>query len=98
MRRTSVDAAHCEYLNLWVNTGLPSMLLFLGLLAAVLLPAARRLRPALLPLLLPALGYAIHALFGISQSLVSPLFYLFLGTLARASRRAKSHMSPDQAA
>ncbi|MFR0734702.1 MAG: hypothetical protein ACLSHU_11440 [Oscillospiraceae bacterium] len=56
------------------------------------------LRPALLPLLLPALGYAIHALFGISQSLVSPLFYLFLGTLARASRRAKSHMSPDQAA
>lgn len=98
MRRTSVDAAHCEYLNLWVNTGLASMLLFLGLLAAVLLPAARRLRPALLPLLLPALGYAIHALFGISQSLVSPLFYLFLGTLARASRRAKSHMSPDQAA
>ena len=29
-----------EYLNLWVNTGLPSMLLFLGLLASVLLPAA----------------------------------------------------------
>ena len=29
-----------EYLNLWVNTGLPSMLLFLGLLASVLLPSA----------------------------------------------------------
>lgn len=98
VRRTSVDAAHCEYLNLWVNTGLPSMLLFLGLLAAVLLPAAWRMSPESLPLLLPALGYAIHALFGISQSLVSPLFYLFLGALTRASRRAKSHMSPGQAA
>ena len=32
------------------------------------------------------------------DAVVSPLFYLFLGTLARASRRAKSHMSPDQAA
>lgn len=82
VRRTSVDAAHCEYLNLWVNTGLVSMLLFLGLLASVLLPALRRLDEKRLPLLLPALGYAIAALFGISQSLVSPLFYLFLGTLA----------------
>lgn len=89
VRRTSVDAAHCEYLNLWVNTGLPSMLLFLGLLASVLLPAARRLDAGILPLLLPALGYAIHALFGISQSLVSPLFYFFLGALARASRSNK---------
>ena len=52
---------------------LAGCLCFGGLLAAVLLPAARRLRPALLPLLLPALGYAIHALFGISQSLVSRL-------------------------
>lgn len=98
VRRTSVDAAHCEYLNLWVNTGLPSMLLFLGLLASVLLPAARRLDAGILPLLLPALGYAIHALFGISQSLVSPLFYFFLGALARASRSTKSHIFPGQAA
>ena len=97
VRRTSVDAAHCEYLNLWVNTGLPSMLLFLGLLASVLLPAARRLDAGILPLLLPALGYAIHALFGISQSLVSPLFYFFLGALARASRSTKSHIFPGQA-
>lgn len=82
VRRTSVDVAHCEYLNLWVNTGLLSMLLFLALLGSVLLPAARRLDKGRLPLLLPALGYAIAALFGISQSLVSPLFYLFLGALA----------------
>lgn len=101
VRRTSVDAAHCEYLNLWVNTGLPSMLFFLSLLAAVLLPAARRLQPRMLPLFLPALGYAIHALFGISQSLVSPLFYWFLGALACASREClvpNSLLSPDPAA
>lgn len=98
IRRTHVDAAHCEYLNLWVNTGLPSMLLFLGLLASVFLPAVRHLDARVLPLLLPALGYAIHALFGISQSLVSPLFYFFLGALARASRSTKSHIFPGQAA
>jgi len=29
-------------------------------------------------------GYAIHALFGISQVLVSPLFYLFMGACCHA--------------
>ena len=95
IRRTSVDAAHCEYLNLWVNTGLPSMLLYVGLLASVLLPAAKHLRPGTLPLFLPALGYAIHALFGISQSLVSPLFYLFLGALAYANRQRPAKIRPQ---
>ena len=95
IRRTSVDAAHCEYLNLWVNTGLPSMLLYVGLLASVLLPAVKHLRPGTLPLFLPALGYAIHALFGISQSLVSPLFYLFLGALAYANRQRPAKIRPQ---
>lgn len=87
VRRTSVDAAHNEYLNLWVNTGLPSALVFLALLASVLLPAMKDLDQKRLYLLLPTLGYAVHALFGISQSLVSPLFYLFLGALARTRKK-----------
>lgn len=87
VRRTSVDAAHNEYLNLWVNVGLPAMLLYLGLLAAVLIPALKNLKGEKLPLVLAVLGYGIHALFGISQSVVSPLFYLLLGALAYQNRR-----------
>lgn len=93
VRRTSVDAAHNEYLNLWVNTGLPSMLVYLAMLGMCLLPALRRPGRETLPLLLPALGYAIHGLFGISQSVVSPLFYLFLGALVHAGS-----MNPGEAA
>lgn len=81
IRRNSVDAAHNEYLNLWVNTGLPSMLLFLALVLWALISGGRRVDGRSLPVWLPAVGYVIHALFGISQSLVSPLFYLFLGAL-----------------
>ncbi len=54
---------------------------------------ARRSCPCCCPL-----GYAAHALFGISQSLVSPLFYLFLGTLARQPACKITHVPPDQAA
>lgn len=86
-RQTSVDVAHSEYLNLWVNTGLPSMLLFMGLIGCAVIPALHKPNRSTLPLLLPALGYAIHALFGISQSVVSPLFYLFLGALVYACNR-----------
>lgn len=84
VRTTSVDAAHCEYLNLWVNTGLPAMLAYLGMVLSAILPALKKPNPRTLPLLLPSLGYAIHALFGISQSVVSPVYYLFLGCLVYA--------------
>lgn len=84
--RVGVDAAHNEYLNLWVNTGLPSLMLYLTLLASVLLPALRRLDRRRLPLALPVLCYSIHALFGISQTVVTPLFFLFLGALAYAGK------------
>ena len=84
-----MDAAHNEYLNLWVNTGLPGMLLFLALVLRCLRSGWKRGDP----LLLPCLGYAIHALFGISQSLVSPLFYLFLGALLY---RETHSMNPDE--
>lgn len=85
--RVGVDAAHNEYLNLGVNTGLPSLLLYVALLASVLLPALKRLDRRRLPLVLPVLCYSIHALFGISQTVVTPLFFLFLGALAYADRK-----------
>ena len=88
VRRNGVDVAHNEYLNLWVNTGLPSMLLFLALIGKVLTFAIRKADDRSLSLLLPSMGYAIHALFGISQSLVSPLYYLFLGALVCTVRNA----------
>ncbi len=96
-RRTTVDAAHNEYLNLWVNCGLPAMVLQIALILAVALPAGRRLDKAKLPLLLPVVGYGIHALFGISQSLVSPLFYLFLGALCCTQCRGQENCPMSRA-
>ncbi len=87
VRRTSVDAAHNEYLNLWVNVGFPAMIFYLALLGSVLLPALKNLNEGRLALLLAVLGYGFHALFGISQSVVSPVFYLLLGALACQNRR-----------
>lgn len=97
-RKTSVDAAHNEYLNLWVNCGLPAMVLQLALILAVVIPAAKKLDKKRLPLLLPAVGYGLHALFGISQSLVSPLFYLFLGACCQSlwSGEKTSSALPEQ--
>lgn len=80
--QASVDAAHNEYLNTWVNTGLLSLLLLLALVAGVLLPAFRRPGARTLMLALACAGYAIHACFGISQSLVTPVFYVLLGCLS----------------
>lgn len=80
--QASVDAAHNEYLNTWVNTGLISLLLLLALMLGVLLPAFRRPAARTLPLALACVGYAIHACFGISQSLVTPVFYVLLGCLS----------------
>lgn len=82
IRRVSVDAAHNEYLQLWVCCGLPAMLLHLSLLGSVILPAVKKLEQKQLPLLLPVVGYSIYAFFGISQSLSAPLLYLILGALA----------------
>ncbi len=92
LRRVSVDAAHNEYLQLWVCCGLPAMLLHLAMLGSVLLPAAKKGREEQLPLLLPVLGYSIYAFFGISQSLSAPLLYLMLGALAHSqmAQREKS--------
>ena len=82
-RTVTVDAAHNEYLNLWVNCGLPAMMLQMALIAAVLIPGLKKLRGRTLCLLLPVLGYGIHAMFGISQCLVSPVFYMLLGAASR---------------
>lgn len=82
VRRVSVDAAHNEYLNLWVNCGIPALVLHGGLLLWLLIRGFWRADKKILPLLLPVLGYGIHAFFGISQSLATPLYWLFLGALA----------------
>lgn len=90
IRRVSVDAAHNEYLNLWVNCGLPAMVLQLALILAVVIPAGKKLGKEGLPVLLPVVGYGIHACFGISQVLVSPLFYLILGACCRVTTQGRA--------
>lgn len=75
--RSTIDAAHSEYLNIWAETGIFALLFWLGAMGA---SAARFVRhaddPAVLICGSAALGYCIQAFFGISMCISTP--YLFL--------------------
>ncbi|MCD7735663.1 MAG: O-antigen ligase family protein [Lachnospiraceae bacterium] len=78
-----VDNAHNEYLNILVNTGLFSLISYLGglvLLAAFWLKRAMQNRKAAI-LGAAAAGYCIQAFFSFSITMTTPLFWIVLGLL-----------------
>ena len=81
--RTSVDAAHNEYLNILVNQGAVALGLYLALLGV---SAARWLRraadePAVAVCGCAVLGYCIQAFFGLSSPISTPYLWLALAIL-----------------
>ncbi|WP_172799217.1 O-antigen ligase [Bacillus sp. FJAT-29814] len=87
-----VDKAHNEYLHMAITLGVPALLIYLSLIAAILYKALSAVRVAegnekifLLCLLATIIGYLAQAFFNISVVPVAPLFWAFLGiTLARS--------------
>ena len=76
-----IDAAHNEYLNIWVNQGLFALLAYL---AACLLALHQALRSASRVRHIvgaAVLFYLIHAFFGISMCPSAPYFWLAMGVL-----------------
>lgn len=74
-----IDAAHSEYLNIWVNQGLFALLAYLGLLTVSAVKWVKK--PSSIPCAVggaAALFYAVQALFGISSCVAAPLFWLAL--------------------
>ena len=75
--RSTIDAAHNEYLNIWAEKGLFALLCWLGALGASAVHFVRRAgEPAVLICGSAMLGYCIQAFFGISMCISTP--YLFL--------------------
>ena len=83
--RRSIDCAHNEYLNIWVNQGLPALIFYLAALVCALIPWFRR-RGGMAGALLGAavLCYVIQAFFGISTPSCTGFFWIFLGLLEAA--------------
>ncbi len=80
---TSVDNAHNIYLGMLVNTGIVSLLTFLGAAFASLVKAAKRsFSPIALALGCSLFCYWIQGFFALGLFLVSPLAWIIWGLLA----------------
>lgn len=87
---TSIDAAHNEYLNIWVNQGLLALLAYLALLGVSVVKWVRNPNDTVCAVCgAAALLYAIQAFFGISSCIVSPLFWLALAMVNRRDDEVK---------
>ena len=86
----SIDCAHNEYLNIWVNQGLPALVLYLAALVCSLVSWLRR-RGGMAALLLggAVLSYALQAFFGISTPSCTGFFWIFWGLLEAGLEEGK---------
>lgn len=80
-----IDCAHCEYLNVAVNQGIPALLCLVGGTAAALLRGRRRGRSAAI-LRAAVFAYAVQALTGITMPGSTAFFWLCLGLLMACCR------------
>lgn len=80
---TNVDAAHNDYLNIFVNTGIFSLLAYLLALTVTIIKSSKIcLRDKLIyPCLASFLSYLIQIFFAFSICMVSPLFWIVFGML-----------------
>lgn len=85
--RSKVDVAHNEYLNMWVNTGILSLFIYLAMLVYSCVSAVKKRTEMSILLLVPILAYAIQAFFGISQFIVTPMFWLLMGLLQKEIKK-----------
>lgn len=83
-----IDAAHNEYLNIWVNQGVFALAAYLSLLAVSAVKWVRQPENTMCAVGgAAALLYAIQAFFGIASCISTPLFWL---ALALANTRSRS--------
>ena len=81
-RRTIVDTAHNDYLNIAVNTGWPSLAVYLAaLFASAICWIKRRNNTAALVCGGGMLGYCVQIFFSFSICIVAPLFWICWGLL-----------------
>ena len=92
-----IDAAHSEYLNILYHQGVFALLSYGVAILSLLGRAVREAKNPTVAILVPGLlGYLLQAAFGISQFLVSPLFWLCLGLLASTRQNNKEAPQPQK--
>ncbi len=79
---SSVDNAHNDYLGILVNTGLFSLIAYVGAQITSFIKAVKSHNPSLVCIISGLLCYWVQAFFGLGLFLVSPLMWLFWGLLA----------------
>lgn len=79
----SIDAAHNEYLNILFHQGIFALAAYLGILGCALGQFLRHARRSagVAACGTAALCYAVQAMFGISQPLTTPFFWIMLGLI-----------------
>ena len=84
---TSIDAAHNEYLNIWVNQGVFALAAYIGLLTVSAAKWIRNPQDTVCSIGgAAALFYVIQAFFGISSCVSAPLFWLALALVNTRSK------------
>ncbi len=88
-RSTIYDAAHNDYLQIAVNTGIPSLLCYLGFLISLCVRGIKRLKknPLIAIFGLGVLGYSAHIFVAFSVPILAPLFWLSCGLLDKCIRQ-----------
>lgn len=91
-REIIFDKAHNEYLHIAVSTGIPSLLMYLAFIAAIILKAWKNVKnnPLIIPLLCSIIGYLVQAFFNISVVSVAYIYWIFLGVMLKLSLDAEA--------
>lgn len=80
-----VDKAHNEYLHIAATCGIPALIAYLSFVSTTVNNGYRQIKtnPLILPLFCSVIGYLVQAFFNISIVAVAPIFWIFLGVLAK---------------
>ena len=93
--RRSIDCAHCEYLNIAVNQGLPALLcLMTGAGGSIL--QGRKGSPAAGILRAGVLAYAVQALTGVTMPASTAFFWLCWGLLEAENRMRSENRTEEE--
>jgi len=86
------DAAHNEYLQIWVNLGLFGLVTYLLAQLSIIGRAVKRVSTSnnILLFLAPVVCYLIQAFFSFSIVIITPIFWLMLGLLEREIQTAET--------
>lgn len=77
------DKAHNEYLNIAVTTGIPSLLVYLTFVAAIIRKTIKYMSEdiILIPIFCSIVGYLVQGFFNISVVCVAYIYWILLGIL-----------------